>query len=84
MFEISSDCFTFISLHVVTFYFFSYLTDEKIKEAAGYANDRAECGFYFFFSVGLLLYMYEYHCLDYAELVLLSSETDSKATATAG
>lgn len=25
-----------------------------------------------------------YHCLDYAELVLLSSETDSKATATAG
>lgn len=101
MFEISSDCFTFISLHVVTFYFFSYLTDEKIKEAAGYANDRAEFVFYFiFFSVGLLLYMYEYvafmplwkahvaylsyHCLDYAELVLLSSETDSKATATAG
>ena len=54
----------------------------------------------FFFSVGLLLYMYEYvafmplwkahvaylsyHCLDYAELVLLSSETDSKVTATAG
>ena len=49
MFEISSDCFTFISLHVVTFYFFSYLTDEKIKEAAGYANDRAEFVFYFFF-----------------------------------
>ena len=60
MFEISSDCFTFISLHVVTFYFFSYLTDEKIKEAAGYANDRAEFVFFFFFSVGLLLYMYEY------------------------
>lgn len=49
MFEISSDCFTFISLHVVTFYFFSYLTDEKIKEAAGYANDRAEFVFYFIF-----------------------------------